>query len=42
MTLFPDMEIPWKVFLGAVGSTFFETWNLFKKGFMDCSIITDG
>ena len=29
-------------FLGTVGITFFETWSLFKKYFMDCSIVHDG
>ena len=29
-------------FLGTVGITFFGTWSLFKKDFMDCSIIPDG
>ena len=28
--------------LGTVGITFFGTWSLFKKDFMDCSIIPDG
>ena len=29
-------------FLGTVGITFFETWSLSNKNFMDCSIIPDG
>ena len=29
-------------FLGTVAITFFGTWSLFKKDFMDCSIIPDG
>ena len=29
-------------FLGTVGITFFRTWSLFKKDFMDCFIIPDG
>ena len=29
-------------FLGIVGITFFGTWSLFKKDFMDCSIIPNG
>ena len=28
-------------YLGTVGTTFFGTWSLFKKDFMDCSIIPD-
>ena len=29
-------------FLGTVGIIFFGTWSLFKKDFMDCSVIPDG
>ena len=42
MTLLPDMEVWKSSFLGTVGITFFGTWELFKKDFMDCFILPDG